>query len=324
MLSKTESATCSYPNCYKGAPMEPLALRYFQAVARHEHLSRAADELRVAQPSLSRTIARLESELGVPLFDRHGRRVRLNRFGAALLYRVDRALAELDDARRELAEAVAGARGGVTVAAETLRPLTGMLNSFLAEHPDVELRLFESDVGTMARQLRAGEVDLCFASQPLAGPGLRAVELAREEVLLAVQAGHPLAGHGRVGVAALADEPFIATRPGHWLRVLADRLFASAGLRPRIVCEGNEPTVMVDLISAGLGVGMAPDVARRTETRASISWLRLDTPGCQRTLRLVRREEAYLPAAARRLADLAVERFGGEATGRVDPPYAAG
>ncbi|KOG85386.1 LysR family transcriptional regulator, partial [Streptomyces varsoviensis] len=85
--------------------MDLLSLRCFQVVARHEHISRAAAELRVAQPSVSRTIARLEAGLGVRLFDRNGRQVRLNQYGAAFLRRVDRALGELDDARRELADA---------------------------------------------------------------------------------------------------------------------------------------------------------------------------------------------------------------------------
>src|SRR5947209_1548231 len=79
-----------------------LQLRYFQAVAHHQHVSRAAAELHVAQPALSRSIARLETELGVPLFDRHGRRVQLNRFGTMFLARVARAIGELDQGQHEL------------------------------------------------------------------------------------------------------------------------------------------------------------------------------------------------------------------------------
>src|ERR671935_1288427 len=91
--------------------MDLLQLHYFRTVARLEHVTRAAEELRVAQPALSRTIARLEAELGVPLFDRLGRRLALNRFGAAFLVRVDRALGELEEARRELQDSAGLARG---------------------------------------------------------------------------------------------------------------------------------------------------------------------------------------------------------------------
>jgi DNA-binding transcriptional LysR family regulator len=285
--------------------MDLLGLRYFQAVARREHLSRAAAELRVAQPSLSRSIARLESELGVPLFDRHGRRVQLNRFGTAFLRRVDRALAELDDARQELADAAGLDRGSVAVAAETLRPLTELLQGFLAEHPQVDLRLYELDADTMTRRLRAGEIDLGFASQPLTGPGLRSVEVSRDEVLAAVPPGHALTAHSSLTVETLAGQPLIVTHPGHWLRALVDRLFAQAGLRPHIVCEINEPTVMLELINAGLGVGLGPAAARAAATRTPVAWLPVEAPDCHRVLTIVWREDTYLSAAARHLREFA-------------------
>src|SRR5205823_197807 len=107
------------PRMHKLAGMDLLQLRYFQAVARHEHVSRAAEELRIAQPALSRSIARLEAELGVPLFDRRGRRVRLNRFGAMFLARAGRALDELDPGQLELRDAAGLAQGTVAVAAQT-------------------------------------------------------------------------------------------------------------------------------------------------------------------------------------------------------------
>jgi DNA-binding transcriptional LysR family regulator len=285
-----------------------LQLRYFQAVARREHVSRAAAELRVAQPSLSRTIARLEAEVGVPLFDRQGRRVRLNRYGAAFLRRVDRALAELDDGRRELADAAGLEHGTVAVAVETLLTLTPMLPS-IAEHPGIGLRVFQSSADAMLHQLRAGEVDLCVASQPLEGPSLRAIEIVREEVLLAVPPAHAFAGRKRVKVAELAGEPFVTTRPGHWQRALADRLFAQAGAQPNVTCEGDEPAAIRPLISAGLGIGLLPAISRQTTDHPPVAWLHVDAPDCRRVLRLVWREDAYLSAAAQRFRDVAADRL---------------
>lgn len=289
--------------------MDLLQLRYFQAVARREHVSQAAGDLHVAQPSLSRAIARLEAELGVSLFDREGRRVRLNRFGTAFARRVDSALAALDEARRELHDAAGLDHGTVALAAETLRTLTGLLAGFLAEHPGVRFRLFQSSAQAMLGQLRTGEVDLCFASQPLTGPSLETIELASEEVLLAVPPAHPLAGRSRVGIGELADEPFVTTRPGYWQRALADQLFAHAGIRPAIACEGDEPGAIRGLISAGLGVGMLPAISRDAVAHPPVAWLHLDAPGACRTLRLVWRKDSYLSAAARRFRDIAAERF---------------
>ncbi|MEV0143812.1 MULTISPECIES: LysR substrate-binding domain-containing protein [unclassified Nonomuraea] len=292
--------------------MDLLPLRYFQVVARHEHISRAADELRIAQPSLSRTIARLESDLGVPLFDRQGRRVRLNRFGAAFLARVNRALGELDDARRELADAAGLQHGSVSIASETLLTLTEPVKAFIIEHPGVGVRLYQDISDGMAERLRKGEVDLCLASQPLDGPGLRHVELAREEVLLAVPLTHRLARQERATVADLAGEAVVTTRPGTWQRSLTQRLFTDAGLELIIACETDEATVAIELVSAGLGVGFVPAwyvSSPLAETRAPISWLHLDAPDCERVLRLVWRERAYLSAAARLFRDHLMASF---------------
>ena len=289
--------------------MDLLQLRYFQAVARHQHVSRAAAELRVAQPALSRAIARLEAELGVPLFDRRGRRVRLNRFGAMFLARAGRALDELDQGQHELRDAAGLAQGTVAVAAETLRTLSGLVAGFLAGHPGVSFRLFQSPAPAMAAQLQAGEVDLCLASQPLPGPalasaGLVSIELLSEEVLLAVPPSHRLAGRTRAGVGELAGEPFVTTRPGYWQRALTDRLFTDAV----IVCEGDEPYAIRGLISAGVGIGLMPAMARRLAPDPPVGWLHLDVP-CRRTLSLVWRADAYQPAAARALVEFAAGYF---------------
>ncbi|MFI5645339.1 LysR family transcriptional regulator [Kitasatospora sp. NPDC051705] len=290
--------------------MDLLSLRYFQTVARHQHISRAAEELRVAQPSVSRTIIRLESELGLPLFDRQGRRIRLNEHGAAFLRRVDRVLTELDDARREMTDAAVAGPGRLAVAAETLPQLAGALAAFRAHRPGVRVHLFQAPVGAMRRHLRSAEVDFALASQPLAGPDLCAVELLREEVLLAVPPGHRLAGRESVTVAELADEDFVSTRAGHWQRALLERLFAREGLTPQVVCEGDEAAATSELVRAGLGVGLMPEVARRALGEdGPVVWLRLDAAHCHRTLTLVWRREAYLSPAAQDFRRLAVEHF---------------
>lgn len=290
--------------------MDLLQLRYFRAVARHEHISRAAEELRIAQPSLSRTIARLEAELGCPLFHRRGRRIRLNEYGTVFLRHVDRALSELDDGRRALLDAREGGLGGVAVASETLLTITRLLGAFRAAYPRADVRLFQSDADEMARRLRAGEVDFCVASQPLAGGGLASVELLREEVLLAVPLGHRLDGRESVTVRELADEPFVTTRRGHWQRTLLDRLFTAEGLTPRLSCEGDEPGSIQDLISAGLGIGLIPAVSRLTGTdvHVPVAWVSVAAPGCHRTLSLVWHEDRYLSAAAVRFREFTTAR----------------
>lgn len=293
--------------------MDLLALRYFQTVARLEHVGRAAEKLRVAQPSLSRTLARLEDDLGVPLFDRHGRRIRLNRFGAAFLRRVDRVLAELDDARQELDDAAGLERGTVTVVAESLLVLTDPLRTFVPGHPLVDVRLSQASAEGMAEKLRSGDADLCVTSQPLSGNDIRSRVLLDEPVKLCVPSGHRLAGRGRVGLADLEGEPFLTTRPGYWQRALADHLFAKAGLELRIVCEGDEAAVLFQLIDAGLGIAFVPSVGLRSAISSTVVWLDVDDPECRRVLSVAWREDTYLSAAAQRFRDHIVEHFHAQA-----------
>jgi DNA-binding transcriptional LysR family regulator len=280
--------------------MDLNTLRQFLVVARLEHLSHAADELRVAQPSLSRTIARLESELRTPLFDRAGR-LRLNDTGKLFRDYVERALGELEAGRRAVADAISGGFGTVRLASETFLTFIGPLAAFKQAHPGVEVELHQIPAAEMARRLLAQDVDLCVASQPIQSDGLEAIELLDEAVWLAAPLDHQLAGRTSVTIDELADEPFIAASEGHWHRRLLDRLFAARGLTPRIAYEGEEVSAIAELIKAGLGIGLVPDLAKRSAPSASAAWIAVDHPDCRRTLTLYCGAGSHLSAAAREL-----------------------
>ena len=289
--------------------MDLLQLRHFQAAARREHVTRAAAELAVAQPSLSRTIAQLEAELGVPLFDRHGRQIRLNPFGRAFLGAVDRALAELEAGRREVADLAGQAHGEVVLAATTLRWMPELVRAFRAEHPGVRFRLVQSATAAMRQQLERGEVDVCLTALPLDGTGLAWVPLLSEEILLAVPHGHRLAGRERIDLAEVADEPFISLKRGYDLRDLTDQLCQSAGFVPQAVCELDEPTAIRGLVQAGLGVAFLPAASWRVSGSADPVPLHIRTPICQRTLGLAWRTDRYQSVAARQARDFLIASF---------------
>ncbi|WP_433334685.1 LysR family transcriptional regulator [Spirillospora sp. CA-294931] len=277
--------------------MDLNSLAQFLVVARLEHLSRAAEELRVAQPSLSRTIARLEDELGTPLFDRAGR-LRLNDAGKLFRGYAERCLGELDAGRRAVAEATGQGLGTVRLASETFLTLTGPLAAFKRAHPSVEVELHQMRAAEMARRLNSQDIDLCVASQPIPLTGLDSVQLLDEAVWVATPPDHPLAGRASVSVGDLADLPFITSRTGHWQRRVLDRLFAGRDLAPKIICETDEPGAIVELISTGLGVGLIPTIARRAATTMPVAWIAVDSPESRRVLTLHWGAGAYLPAAA--------------------------
>ena len=282
--------------------MELNTLRQFLVVARLEHLSRAADELHVAQPSLSRTIARLEAELGTPLFDRASR-LRLNPAGKLFHEYVERALGELDAGRRAVADATSDGFGAVRVAAETFLALTGPLAAFKRAYPAIEVDLQQLPADEMARRLRAQDIDLCVASQPIATAGLESAVLLDEAVVVTTPLDHPLAGRTSVSVDELADEPFVTARKGQWQRRLLDRLFAEKGLTPKVVCEGDEAVAIQELIRAGLGIGFNPEMARRTAPGYPVAWIDVDHPECRRTLTLLWGAGNQLSTAAQLMRD---------------------
>jgi DNA-binding transcriptional LysR family regulator len=289
--------------------MDLLQLHYFRTVARLEHVTRAAEELRVAQPALSKTIARLEAELEVPLFERRGRRVALSACGRAFLRHVDHVFMALEDGRQELADLASLARGTVTIAATTLHLLADLLSAFRDRYPEVNFRLSQASTAEMQTWLVSGEIDLCLASAPIAGPALRAVALFTEDILLAVPPRHRLAGRGCIPLGEVAAEPFISAKRGYWSRDLTDEACRQAGFLPHIICEGDEPGALRRLVAAGLGVAFLPMSAQRTGTGPEVAWLHITEPVCQRTVALVWREDRYLSAAVRRFQQFTVEYF---------------
>jgi DNA-binding transcriptional LysR family regulator len=269
-------------------------IRYFAAAARHEHLGRAADELDMSQPALSRSILKLEEELGVQLFDRAGRGVRLNSAGKILLGRIERASAECEDAVRELREQKSTSRKTVSIgyfATFGVRLIPELVKSFCALDPGVQFQLFEGPSPRLAEQLLSGEIDLCIASQFM-HTGVAWQPLFNEELFALVPPDHRLAGSASIDLAELAEDPFVALKAGHALRRTLEELCREAGFAPQITLEGYEVATLRGLVGAGFGVTLSP---RRT-VAAPIQAVSIPVrkPLCRRTIGLSWRKGRWL------------------------------
>ncbi|HEX5566144.1 MAG TPA: LysR family transcriptional regulator [Streptomyces sp.] len=239
-------------------------LAHFTAVARHEHVTRAALELGVPQSTLSRAMARLEEDLGVALFARHGRTVSLTPAGRTFLTFVERALASVEQAAEAVRADADPAAGKVafgflhTLGSETV---PGLIRSFRAEHPRVRFSLIQNYGEAMLERLRAGDLDMCLLSPVPDAPDLVARRLDEQRLRLVVPEEHPLARRRRVRLVEAADEPFITLEPGYGMRRIFDALCAEAGFTPRIAFEGEEAETLRGLVAAGLGVALLPPPA---------------------------------------------------------------
>ncbi len=288
-------------------------LRYFVAAARSEHMARAAEQLDLSQPALSRSIQKLEEELGLPLFDRVGRGVRLNEAGKILLRRVDRARAEFEDALRELKDF--GATKSVSVGYLStfgVRLIPELVKGFSALEPDLQFNLFEGPSPLLTKQLLNGDVDLCVSTE-LYDPGVEWRPLFNEELFALVPIEHPLAARKSIELVELADEPFVALRAGHGLRLVLDELCARAGFKPKINLEGYEVSSLRGLVVAGFGVTLAP---KRSVSAATYVDLPISTPECFRVVGVSWRKERWLSPKALAFRDYLLKQLPATNLGR--------
>jgi len=281
--------------------MDLLQLQYFRVVARVEQMTRAAEELSITQPSLSKTIGRLEAELRVPLFDRQGRQIRLNRFGQAFLAHVDRALRGLDEGRREVRDLAGLERGEVRLAAPALQWLPDLMRGFLTAHPAVHVQLFQRSTREMQRQLDAGDIDLYFSSIRADQAGLQWRPLRTEDILLVVPPRHRLVGRGSVPLREVAGEAAVIGKAGDEVRNQMDIYCRQAGFALHVVCEADEPAAIRDFVAAGLGVAFIPVGARPGMGETPGAWLRVTDPICRHTLGMAWDDRRYLSHGGGRL-----------------------
>lgn len=244
--------------------MELYQIRSFIVVATELHFGRAASRLVITQPTLSRQIAALEKDLGVPLFERYGRRIRLSPAGRMFLDRAEDLVRRADAAARDAQRAAVGELGELRVGSvQSAIPeaLPRLLTGFRIAAPDVRLSVTSMTTVNQLRALMEGELDLGLLrpQQPRAGIGdLRTRTISHDHWVAVLPAGHRLARRRKIGLVDLADEDFVLYGPeigttGH------DQILdhcAAVGFAPRIVQQTTDAQTTVALVAAGLGVSL--------------------------------------------------------------------
>jgi DNA-binding transcriptional LysR family regulator len=240
--------------------VELRQLAYFDAVVRHDGFTRAARQLRIAQPAVSVQIRKLEAELGVALLSRTTRRVQLTHAGELFLARARRVLAEVDAARTELAGLAGAVIGRVRIGAiQAVDPfdLSGALAAFHRRHPGVELVLRSGPLRGLLGDLDQDRIDLAVGPLPPDLPErFAAAPLFTDELVLITSPEHPTAGAGPLGLAALRDDAFVCLPADSGLRAILDRSAAAAGFTPRVPFESTNLPRLRDLVAHGLGVAL--------------------------------------------------------------------
>lgn len=279
-------------------------LRYFDALARHQHFGRAADASAISQPALSMQIRELEEILGMQLFDRSARRVQLTQFGEDIAIRIRDILRDVDElgdlARAAQDGAIRRLRLGVipTVAPYLLPRLIGDLTE---RHAGIDLHLRETLTPRLIRELGEGRLDAAIVALPVSEPTLTEVELFSEEFVLvrhASETGKPVPG-----AEMLRTMRLLLLEEGHCFRDQALSFCAMGSMAPRELLDGSSLSTLVQMVGAGIGVTLIPEMAVPVETRsARVSIARFQEPRPSRRIGMVWRNSS--PIAAH-LADLA-------------------
>jgi LysR family transcriptional regulator, transcription activator of glutamate synthase operon len=279
-------------------------LRWFVALAETEHVTDAAAELAVSQPTLSRALARFEREAGAPLFDRVNRRLRLNAYGQIMLEHARRSIAEMRSAKERIAALRDPDTGRVRLA--FLHSLANwyvpeQLRRFRESAPTMDFDLFQGPAHEITQRVLDGQSDIAITAPRPEAPTFVWRRLYVDQLCLAVPRGHRLATRARVRLAAAAGEPFVALGEQAGLRQLTDQLLAEDGVRPDIVFEATEIPSVEGLVAAGFGVAVVP--IPRDGGKSKTVHVPLSNAGAKREVGLAWDRERSLPPPAERFAD---------------------
>lgn len=241
-------------------------LRYFLRVAERQNFTRAAEELGISQPALSRSIQKLEEELGQPVFERRTRSVALTDVGSLLQSRALQVLTILEDTKAEITDD--GQSGRIRVGAiPTIAPyfLPEVLRQFSKDFPQATIIVQENTTDALLKSCTQGEIDLAILALPVPAKYLDVEVLFEEELLLVLPPEHPLVEQSRIRVRDVEPYPFVLLDEAHCLTGNIESFCNQKSIHPVAVERTSQLAMVQELVSLSHGVSMIPAMARRCD-----------------------------------------------------------
>lgn len=290
--------------------MELHQLRYFVAVVENGTFSRAAERVRVAQPSLSQQIRKLENELGQPLFNRLGRSVELTEGGRQLLTRAREILRHVDDTQRQLQESASGEATTLTFGAvPMIAPyfLPPLMERFHREQPNVTLCLQEELTSRLVQEVVDGQLDFAIVALPINDPRLREEDLFAEPFFVVLPRDHRLAKRkGAVTFNDLKNEAFILLHDVHRLGDKIMRICRHNEYHPEVLIRTLQLDTMHQFVARGFGISIVPEMARN-EAGNGHAYRPLAGKNATRRVGVIWRKKAYRSKTAERFITMLKE-----------------
>ena len=285
-------------------------LQAFVAVAERGSFRQAADDLFLSQSALSRRIDKLEEGLGVKLFERTTRRVRLTNVGQTFLLNVRTALDDLEDAVLGVADLAAHRTGTVTLACVPTAVwhfLPEVLKRFSARFPRIRVRVHDESAQDVLNLVLNGEADFGINFAGAENPEIVFEPIYVESYVLAMRRDHPLATRKVLSWKETVDERYISVAKSSGNRSVIDAALAGVEKHPLIFCEVNHVSGVLALVEAGMGVAAVPGLSVLPERLEGIVGVPLVNPEIKRTLGLISKRSHSMAPAARTLFEMLSE-----------------
>jgi LysR family transcriptional regulator, transcription activator of glutamate synthase operon len=273
--------------------METRQIQYFLEVAKREHVTEAADALHVAQSSVSRQIFNLEDELGVKLFIREGRSVKLTPIGRIFYERMKQVWYLMEDAKREVEENLNPEKGTVRIAfpiSMAAHTLPSIIYAFRIRYPDAKFQMSNALYYDLIDGVVNGEFNLAMMA-PMPNPEkekkIKGATLFTENIVALIPHHHPLSDRESIRLRDLRNDPFCVLPEGYVFREQVVQACNAAGFSPQIAFEGKDIDALKGLVSAGLGVALMPEMTLVDNTPRSTVVIPISDANLTRTVGVI-------------------------------------
>lgn len=281
--------------------MNLFYLRYFVTLAHVQQYTKAAERLCITQPSLSHAISQMEKELGLPLFEKSGRKTTLTRFGEEFLVCAEHTLATLDAGIESVQRSARGEgliRLGFlrTLGVEFIPKITA---AFLRENPalDVQFSFHTGVTQGLLEGLSARKFDLAFCSEPPPKLNFTAIPVQKQDLVLIVPKDHPLSSRHTIDLSETAPYPQVFFEKSSGIRSIVEQMFFQIGVEPKIAYETEEDQVIAGLVSQGFGIAIVPYMDLLLKLNVKI--LQINSSSYERNLFMINDDSIFMPPCVR-------------------------
>lgn len=282
--------------------MDIQHLLYFVSVAIHGSFTKAAQELYVSQPTISKMIKSIEDELGVQLFDRSGKKVVLTDTGRAVFYQAQKTLKAFRQLTEEINDVANLKKGTIRIG---LPPMIGsryfprVIDEFHHTYPNIKIQLVEDVTRKVIHDVENGTLDLGAVVMPVNHELLSYFSFVHDQLVLLVHPSHPLADQNRVGLAQLKDEEFIFFHKDFALHDQIIQECLKLGFMPKIIYESTQWDLICELVASNLGIALLPNTICHAFNPERVKIISLVDPVIPWNLAIIWPKHQYLSFAVK-------------------------